>query len=360
MLLLVLTVLGALSISFLCSILEAALLSTREADLSQRASSGDQGAARLLAIKRDQIDDAISAILTLNTVAHTIGAAVSGAQAAVVFGDQWVGVFSGVLTILILVITEIIPKTVGTVYASALANVVGRTLASLIWVMRPALYLTRALTRLVSHGHKNHVTRGELLAMVQMAADEGTLDDSEVRVVSNLLKFDDIPVTSIMTPRTVMVALQADTPLRQLYLNEKARIFSRIPLYEGGDKDQIVGYVLMRDALRTAAYDPEAADEGARNKMRPVRFVPQTTSVAQVMRTFLTEKEHLAIVVDEHGGVSGLVTLEDVVETVLGVEITDEFDDVADLRQLAQALREKRLQRIENLRRSLEGERGEP
>ncbi len=353
MVLLVLIVVGSLTISFICSVLEATLLSSRDADLIQRTNQGDQGAAVLLDIRRTQIDDAISAILTLNTIAHTIGAALSGAQAAEVFGDQWVGVFSGVLTVLILVITEIIPKTLGTVYASQLSGAVGRFLRILVVLMKPLLFITRALTRLVSHGEKSPVSRGELLAMVQIAAEEGTLEDSEMQAVSNLLRFDDIPVTSIMTPRTVLALTQMDTPVAEVVTNKNLSIFSRIPLYEQ-NRDQITGYVLMRDLLQINVIGSEEEKKTtARDHMRPLRLLPETTSVGKAMSLLLEHKEHLAIIIDEHGGVSGLVTLEDLVETILGVEIMDEADHVADLRQLAISMRDKRLARMEALRKSL-------
>lgn len=206
MLLLVIIVLAALTVSALCSVLEACLLSVSVASLSERASQGDKSAARLLELKQVHMESSIGAILTYNTIAHTIGAALSGAQAARVFGDAWVGVFSAVLTVLILVATEIIPKTVGMVYADRLVGFVGLVITAMIKPpMRWILYVTHALTRIFVRGEKRKISRGEVLATVRMAARDGSLAETESAVVANLLKLRQITVDNILTPRTVMV-----------------------------------------------------------------------------------------------------------------------------------------------------------
>lgn len=345
MLLLVIIVLSGLSVSFICSVQEATLLSTTIGELTDRAQAGDKGAAVLLDLKQNRLEYSISAILTLNTIAHTIGAALSGAQAASVFGDQWVGAFSAVLTVLILVATEIIPKTLGTVYGSRLAGIVGRSIKFEITVLYPILWVVHFLTRLVARGEKNPISKGEILAMVQMATDEGTLEGSESRVLTNVLRFDDVTVDDIMTPRTVVQMLPSEATLADLIEREPRSTASRIPLYEQ-TRDGVVGYILAREALRAAARgeDPTTPLSTFR---RDVWFMPETVSISDALRQFLNRREHLAIVVDEHGGVSGLVTLEDIVETVLGAEILDEFDAVADLRKYAIEVRDRRLKRLQ-------------
>ncbi len=345
MFLLVIIVLVSLAVSFLCSVLEATLLSTTVGELTSRANSGDKGAAILLDLKKNQIDNSISAILTLNTIAHTIGAALSGAQAAVVFGDEWVGAFSAVLTVLILIVTEIIPKTIGTVYAGRLAGPVGRFLKFLIMILKPILVVTHFLTKLVAKGEKRVISRGEIVAMVEMANDEGTLEGQQSKVLVNVLKFSEIQVDNIMTPRTVIAMLPEDMTLGEMVKDDRLSNFSRLPVY-GQNRDDITGYLLVRDALRMAAGGADS-DTLITELKRPMWFLPETVSVEAAMRQFLDRREHMAIVVDEHGGVSGLVTLEDIVETVLGAEIMDEFDAVTDLRKLALELRDKRLKRLE-------------
>ncbi len=342
-LLLVLYVGGALSISFLCSILEAGILSVRASELHTRAKQGDQGAAILLDLKENRIDDSISAILTLNTIAHTIGAALAGAQAAAVFGDPWVGAFSGVLTLLVLVFTEIIPKTLGTAKASELAGFVGRTVSLLTRALAPLLWFTRALTRLIAKEEKHQISRGELAVLVGMAARQGTLMADQSRVFENVLRLEEIRVEDIMTPRTVALMAPMTMKLGEFLDLPGSEIFTRIPLYSG-DRDQIEGYVFQRDVLRAAARG-EASDRPLADFKRPTWFLLDQTSLTAALKQFVEHPEHMAMVTDEFGAVQGLVTLEDVIETVLGAEIVDESDRHVDLRELAKQRRDARTKR---------------
>lgn len=341
--LLVIYVGGAVSISFLCSILEATLLSVRMGELLQRSKAGDEGATRLLTLKRDRIDDSISAILTLNTVAHTVGAALSGAQAARVFGSQWVGVFSGVLTVVVLVATEIVPKTIGTVYASRLVGLVGRVIQFLTVLLSPILAVTGALTRLLAHGHAETISRGELAALVALAAREGAVRADEKQVFENVLRLSNVQLEDVMTPRTVTAMMPANATFADFLAEGHVADFSRVPLHEES-RDEIVGYVLTRDIYRSVALG-DAASTRLRERARPLPFLPESTSLADALQDFLRGTEHIAVVTDEFGGVSGIVTMEDVIETVLGVEIVDESDRVTDLRELAKLHRDQRLTR---------------
>jgi CBS domain containing-hemolysin-like protein len=345
--LLVLYVALALGASFLCSLLEAVLLSSREADLAPRAERGDKGAELLLTLKRDRVDDAISAILTLNTIAHTVGAAMAGAQAAIAFGDVWVGVFSGVLTLLILVVSEIVPKTLGTVHAARLAGFTGRTTWALMRLLAPILLLTRFITRLLVRGRREPSVSGrELAALVAIAARQGTLRPDVSRAVSNLLRFDEVRVQDVMTPRTVAWMLPVDATAADLLADPLHRVFSRVPLYRGSP-DHVEGYVIVREVLSEAAQARDPSAPLASHKRR-ARIVPENITVGELLRRLIEWREQLAIAVDEFGGLSGIVTMEDAVETLLGQEILDEADTVADLRAMAVEVRDRRMRRREH------------
>ena len=341
MALLIVYVTSALAISFLCSILEAALLSVRSIELEERKSRGDTAAARLLHYKQERIDDAISSILILNTIAHTAGAALAGNQAGKLYGDDFVAIFSTILIFLVLVFTEIIPKTLGTVYASQLVPFVGRTLNLLVWVLKPLLVITRLLTGFLARHEKQPVTRGELAAMVSIATRQGTLKDADSRLVSNVLRYDEIHVEDVMTPRTVLFALPTDARLGDFLNDQQARSFSRIPLFEE-TRDHMVGYVLQRDLLVAIAEGEDPATP-LTDHAREAFSISESLTVGKALREITASGQHMALVHDEFGGVSGLVTLEDLIETILGVEIVDESDQVVDLRQEAIKLRDRRL-----------------
>lgn len=338
------TVLIALGVSFLCSILEAALLSIRDTELAERAAKGQKAAAKLQRIKSERLDDAISSILILNTIAHTIGAAMAGAQAAELFGDAWVGVFSAVLTLLVLVVTEIIPKTIGAVHASRLVPFVARTLTVLQVLLYPVLLATRALTSMIQRPDHATISRGEVSAMVKHATDEGLLLKHESQIVANALHLGSIAVKDVMTPRTVMGRLPADTPANALLENEASMPFTRIPIYEDGEED-IIGYVLVPQVLRHLSGSKEPGV--LKDFVRELPTFEGQTPVGDALRVLIREGTHIALVRDGFGGVAGIVTLEDLLETLLGAEIVDESDEVADLRKLAVDLRDKRLGRTQ-------------
>ena len=349
-LLLIFYVGGALSVSSLASVLEATLLSIRVSEVEPKAREGQRGAILLLDLKQNRLDDAISAILTMNTIAHTVGAALAGAQAAKVFGSAYVGLFSGALTLMVLVCTEIIPKTLGTVYAAQLVGIVGRTIQSLTYLLAPILFLTRFLTRLIAPGGTPPISRSELTALVGMAAREGAIRMQESQVFENVLELEQITVEDVMTPRTVVIMRPAESTLAELVDDTETGSVSRIPLF-AEHRDRVLGYCVQRDVLLAAARgaDPKTP---LSEFLREVTFIPESATLAGALRQFLEGGEHLALAVDEFGGVSGLVTLEDLIETILGVEIVDESDRVADLRHLAVELRDRRLARRQARRAS--------
>lgn len=334
----------AVGVSFVCSLLEAVLLSSRNSTLAEMSKNGNPGAGLLLKIRSQRVDDAISAILTLNTVANTLGATLAGAQAAKVFGNAWVGVFSGLLAFLILVVSEIIPKTLGAVYWRQLSGFVGWTLQLLTKAMTPALVLSRLLTRLLTRGRDLSFSRGELAATIATATQHGVISPGESRIFENLLQFDEVRVEDVMTPRTVTVMLPAESTIGDLLKNREAEAFSRIPIYRE-HQDNVVGYVLQRQVLKAVA-DGQDQELPLETLMHPIPFIPEVATVGAAMRQILERREPVAMAIDEHGGVSGLVTLEDLTETILGVEIVDESDRIADQRQAAAALRDQRMERI--------------
>lgn len=338
----------ALSISFLCSLCEATLFSVRYVALTELVGRGSRGAAHLHDLKQTRIDDAISAVLILNTLANTLGATMAGAHAATVFGSRWIGLFSGLLTLCILVVAEIIPKTLGAVYSSRLAPFIGWVLHGLTRLMAPALVVSRTLTRLLTRGDAARLSRSEMAAMIGAALREGTLARDEAAIFENLLRLNDVLVGDVMTPRTVTYMLPASATIEDLLTDRESEAFSRIPLFHG-DRENVVGYLLQRDVLH------EVAKSGDRRRTldsfrRQIWFVPSVITVSQALQQFLRRREPLAMVTDEHGGIAGLVTLEDLTETLLGAEIVDESDRIADLQRAAMELRDRRLERLSRRR----------
>ncbi len=351
MTLLVLFVGFALSVSFVCSLLEAALLSARRGMLAEKEAAGSRGAGLLLEIKEQRIDDAISAILIVNTLANTLGATMAGAQAARVFGSAAVGIFSGVLTFLILVFSEIIPKTLGALYAHQLAALVGYALQGLTWAMSPALTVSRVLTRLLAPREAARFSKGEVEALIATAAREGALNPAQTKLLQSLMRFDTVRVSDVMTPRPVMMMMPADATVADLLATPETEAFSRVPLHKRESTDDVVGYVLQRDLLKPAT-SAEGRDTPLSAFRRPVFFIPGFIRAAAALAQLLERREALAIVVDEHGSIEGVITLEDLTETLIGAEIVDESDRVVDLRQAALEYRARRLARLRERRAS--------
>lgn len=345
MFLLFLIVALALSISFICSILEAGFLSVQVPRLLERQDSGgSKGITLFLELKQHKVDDAISAILTLNTISNTIGAALAGAQAVALWGDHWIGLFSAALTMLILIFSEIIPKTLGAVYAMKLAPAVGSLTFLLTLVMKPILAFTRLITKLIVRKENEFVTRGEISAMVALAASQGAISPLQSRLLSNFLEFESLNLGHVMTPRPVLTAMPQRATVAEMLANDAVKSFSRIPVY-GKNLDDIKGYVIVRQVWASIAMGGDR-DQALSSFRRPISVLPKTYSLGKALRTLIKRSEHLAVVLDEYGGVSGLVTLEDLIETILGVEITDELDRVVDLRSAAEKIRDQRLERM--------------
>lgn len=343
MFLLIVYILLAIGVSFMCSIMEAVLLSVTPGHLASMERSGSAAAPTLRKFK-DDIDEPLAAILSLNTIAHTVGAAGAGAQAAKVFGDAWLGLFSAILTLGILFLSEIIPKTIGAVYWKQLASPITRMLALMMIPLKPFVWMSGLASGLISAKHGGaHVSREELSALADLGAQQGVLNEDESRILNALLRFRSLRARDIMTPRTVMFALPADMSADNVVEEQPTLRFSRIPVYEDS-LDTLHGYVLKDDIFERVARDGgEVALSGL---MRTMMFVPATTPLPELLERFLSSREHIASVVDEYGGTAGLVTLEDLVETLLDLEIVDEADNVEDLRAAARSEWERRARRL--------------
>ena len=322
----------AICISFLCSILEAVILSVTPSYMALMEVDKPALASKLKELK-DDVDRPLAAILSLNTIAHTVGAAGAGAQAAIVFGDAALGVFSAVLTLLILVLSEIIPKTIGASYWKALVPIVVRTLPILIISLWPLVKMAEFLTRIISRGKTADVISGaELAALAKVGARDGGLGDQESKIIQNLFRFKELTVFDIMTPRTVVFALPQDETIGNAVKRLEDMRFSRIPIYEN-TIDQVTGFVLKTDILVKAVADDD--DSVLSDIRRDLSHVEVSMHLHALFEHLLHNDRHMALVVDDFGGTAGVVTLEDVVETLLGLEIVDEADTIEDLQALA-------------------------
>jgi len=331
--LLIIYVLLALIVSFLCSIAEAVVLSITPSYIAGLEQDAPKKAALLRRIKQDNVDHSLAAILTLNTIAHTVGAIGAGAQAIVVFGNAWFGVFSAVMTLMILFLSEIIPKTLGAVHWRTLAGPTAWFVRAMIVTLYPLILITERLTRLIARNRKLHnFSREEFVAMAGIGERSGEIKERESRIIRNLFRFSELRARDIMTPRTVIFGLQQERTVDDV-LDQSAEVtFSRIPVFKT-DLDDITGFVLKDELLLT-----KAQGRGAITLASLRRDISNTfpeTSLTELLEFLLDRREHIALVVDEYGGATGLVTLEDVVETLLGMEVVDEMDEVVDMQALA-------------------------
>ncbi len=328
----------ALGVSFICSIMEAVLLSLTPSYVAQQAQEGRRTGALLQSLK-DDVDRPLAAILTLNTIAHTVGATGAGAEAVKIFGDAWIGVISAVLTLLILFFSEIIPKTLGAVYWRQLGPLVARMLKFTIIAMYPIVVVAQWCTRLIAPPKRGTtISRRELLAMAELGATQGVIGASETRLFRNLLKFRHIEVSAVMTPRVVMAVLDATLDVHDAVGRDELR-FSRIPIHTPGDRDDITAYVL-KDAVLDAATREERRPLS--DFARRMLVIPPSATLPAVFRHCLDQGEHIALVAGEYGDVLGLVTMEDILEALLGLQIVDEGDAVPDMRDLAKEYRRQR------------------
>lgn len=320
----------AIAVSFLCSILEAVLLSITPSYIALKEQNKSKSGVLLRNLKKD-IDRPLSAILTLNTIAHTVGAAGVGAQAQVVFGNAYVSITSAILTFIILVFSEIIPKTLGANYWKALAIPTARITGVLIWITYPFVLLSKGITKWLGNAEQGPtLSREEFSAMADQGVEEGVFEEGESTIFKNLIRFSLLKVKDIMTPRIVVIKFHEEEKIEDV-ISKKLHV-SRMPVY-GKSEEDITGYILKLDLYSNHIDGNES--NSLKDIKRDVLIVPETISLKLLLEKLLEKQEHIAVVVDEYGGFSGVVTMEDLVETLLGIEIVDEIDAIEDMQKLA-------------------------
>lgn len=322
----------AIFTSFLCSIMEAVLLSTPVSYLQSRIAQEDKSAEEMLQLK-EKIDQPLSAILSLNTVAHTVGAAGVGAQATVVFGEAYFGVVSAVLTLLILIFTEIIPKTLGANFNKELVGITTKIIRLMIVVTYPLVLLSSVLTKLLSRNkNQNTTSREEISALASIGTQEGIFADKENKIIQNLIKLKNLKVKDVMTPRVVVVLADEEMTLKNFLENKEFLHFSRIPIYKD-NQDNITGYVLRELVFENLADDN--FDKTLKDIKRPIINFSRHMTLFEAWEVMLQKREHISLIIDEYGGMDGITTLEDIIESLLGFEILDEKDKIEDMQKYA-------------------------
>ena len=335
----------AMGISFLCSLLESVLMSTPISYITMREEEGDRN-AKLFARLKDDIDRPIAAILSLNTIANTIGAAGVGRQATLIFGSEWFGLVSAITTILILLFSEIIPKTIGTTRWRHLLWL-SRIMNFLIYAMYPLVVLIQYLSRVFTPEDADiTISREEVSAMANIGEEEGVFDKTENKVIQNIIKLDDIKAYDVMTPRVVSNIAPESMTLRQFYKNPDLSHNSRIPVY-AESPEFITGYVMRYDVLKNLADDK--FNMRLRDIKRDIAMFNEETSVSDIWESLLKTKDQIALIIDEYGCFQGILTLEDIIETILGMEIIDENDTVSDMQQYARERWEQRQKQRKHL-----------
>ena len=334
----------SLIVSFLCSISEAALLTMTPSYIDTLSEEDPKGAMLLKNVKVDNIEKSISAILTLNTVAHTLGSLGAGAQAVIVFGSAWFGVFSAVMTLIILIGTEIIPKTIGTAYWRRLAIPVAYYVRAINIALLPIIWVTEKISRLLTRGNQeSSFNRHEFLALANQGESSGQMTEMETRIIKNSLALGMINVEDIVTPRSVVTAFDENMTVGDVFAKYPKLPFSRFPIFNE-DLDNATGFVLKSDLLIAKAN--QEIHTPIKQFRRDIHFVFAKLKLFDLLDLMLKQRVHIALAVGEFGEVKGLVSLEDVLETLLGLEIVDEFDRVDDMQALARQLMDRRMHRL--------------
>jgi CBS domain containing-hemolysin-like protein len=323
--------------------MEAVILSVSPSFIAKTEQDNKKLGQRLKLLK-DNVDRPLAAILSLNTIAHTVGAAGAGAQATAVFGNVYVGVISAILTFLILVISEIIPKTLGAIYWRRLTSLVVRIIIPIIWIMWPLVKMAELITKMLGSGkHKPRIRREEFIALSRLGTQEGVLEENESRILKNLFRFNQLSAADIMTPRTVIFALEENLKVSAVLKKYEKPQFTRIPVYQN-DIDNISGYVLRSDLLYHVLRSQE--DKILKEMSREMMAIPADLGLDELFEKLIRRAEHMALIIDEYGGTLGIVTLEDLLETLIGLEIMDETDSVEDMQKFAREQWERRVERL--------------
>ncbi len=330
-------------LSALCSTLEATLLSTPLSYITGLEEQGRKGAARLKRLKQNS-DRPISAILCINTIANTVGASVVGSLVFEVYGDALVGIFSTIFTFAILIFSEIIPKTIGTSYWRTLALPAAGIINFMIIISFPLVWVLERMQRLISsHSDQVSVSREDISAMVSVATEEEEIEKEEKKMIQNILKLDEVTAHEIMTPSVVVEMVPGNMTIREFYDSENTH--SRILVYDEENDEYVVGYVLRQEVLEKMAEDK--FNTTLNDILRPVLRFSEEDSVSDIWETLIEKKEHISVILDEYGSLRGIVTMEDVIETMLGHEIVDEKDEVVDMQEYAKEQWEKAQKEME-------------
>ena len=328
---------ASIMLSALCSMLEATLLSTPLSFITGLEEQGIKGAARLKKLKQNP-DRPISAILCLNTIANTVGASIVGSLVYEVYGDALVGAFSTIFTLAILFFSEIIPKTIGTSYWRSLALPASSIISGMIFITYPLVWILEKFTKLISsRSEQVSVSREDISAMVSVATEEEEIEKEEKKMIQNILKLDEMTAHEIMTPSVVVEMVPGNMTIREFY--ESDNTHSRILIYDEENDEYVTGYVLRQEVLEKMAEDKftTTLDE----IIRPIMTFGEEDSVSDIWEKLLERKEHISAILDEYGSLRGIVTMEDVIETMLGHEIVDEKDEVVDMQEYAKEQWEK-------------------
>lgn len=325
----------AVGISFICSVLEAVLLSVNMSYIAVLEKE-HPSVGRLLRLHKENIHKSIASILILNTIAHTLGAAAVGAQAAIIFGNDAVVIVSMIMTFAILFFSEIIPKTIGAVYWKQLAPVSAHMIRLFIWITYPIILTTLFVTNKISQGKDdaNSLTKEELLESMLISEDEGVIDEKESDVIENILNLDNVKVSEVLTPRSVVFALDESMSIQEVIDTEPNIFkFSRIPIYKNSI-EEVTGIVLTKKIFQQALQDGSVKVGSLKKKIISLN---ENIPVSKALDMFIAKKEHMFLVMDNYDQTDGIITLEDCVETILGVEIVDESDTTVDMRELAKS-----------------------
>jgi len=324
--------------------MEAVILSVTPSYITKKVQAGKAYAAKLKKFK-DNIDRPLAAILTLNTFAHTIGAAGVGAQAQAIWGNEYLSIISIILTLLILIFSEIIPKTLGANYWMRLTRFTVYTLSLLVVLLYPFILISQLITAMFNiRERKSVLSRADFSAMAEIATEDGLLEEGESKIIHNIARFNELKTKDIMTPRTVVFAVPDDMIIMEFYRENPDCRFSRIPLYNGS-MDDVTSYIL-KDEILIKLLEGEA-DKKVSTIARKLAIVYLNLPIPQLYKDLTESNEHIALVVDEFGGTSGIVTLEDVIETILGFEIVDEMDNIEDLQKAAREKWRERAKRMD-------------
>ena len=327
----------SIALSALCSVLEATLLSTPLSYITGLEEQGVKGAERLKRLKQNS-DRRISAILCLNTIANTVGASIVGSLVYEVYGDALVGIFSTIFTLAILIFSEIIPKTIGSSYWRSLALPASAIISMMIFISFPLVWILEHLQRLISsNSNQVSVSREDISAMVSVATEEEVIEKDEKKMIQNLLKLDEVTAHEIMTPSVVVEMVPGTMTIREFYDSENTH--SRILIYDEENDEYVTGYVLRQEVLEKMAED--SFDTTLDDIIRPIMTFGEDDTVADIWEKLLEKKEHISAILDEYGSLRGIVTMEDVIETMLGQEIVDEKDEVVDMQEYAKDQWEK-------------------